>query len=47
MIQAFVWNVGTCRPDAKRETPVGSPHERESTDAGHRGGAVRSSDEGS
>jgi len=26
---------------------VGSPHERESTDAGHRGGAARSSDEGS
>lgn len=40
-------NVGTCRPDAKGEMQVGSPHERESTDAGHRGGAARSSDEGS
>jgi hypothetical protein len=43
LIQAFVWNLGTCRPDVKGETQVGGPHERESTDAGHRGGAARSS----
>jgi hypothetical protein len=39
--QAFVWNVGTCRSDAKRETQVGSTHEGESTDAGHGGGPTR------
>ena len=38
-----MWNVGTCRPDAKGETQVGSTHEGESTDAGHRGGPTRSS----
>ena len=43
--QALVWNVGTCRPDAKGETQVGSTHEGESTDAGHRGGPTRTSDE--
>jgi len=43
LIQALVWNVGTCRPDAKGETQVGSTHEGESTDAGHRGGPTRSS----
>ena len=47
LIQAFVWNVGTCRPDAKGETQMGGPHKGESTDAGHRGGAVRSREEGS
>ena len=36
-------NVGTCRPDAKGETQVGSTHEGESIDAGHRGGPTRSS----
>jgi hypothetical protein len=45
--QALAWNVGTCRPDAKGEVQVGSPHEDESTDAGHRGGATRSRAEGS
>ena len=41
--QALVGNVGTCRPDAKGETQVGSTHEGESTDAGHRGGPTRTS----
>ena len=44
--QAFMWNMGTCRPDVKGEIQVGSPHKDESTDAGHRGGATRSSVEG-
>ena len=44
--RALVRNVGTC-PDAKGEVQMGGPHEDESTDAGHRGGAARSSDEGS
>ena len=43
--QALVWNVGTCRPDDKGETQVRGPHEGESTEAGHRGGITRSSDE--
>ena len=38
-------NVGTCRPDAKGNGRVGSPHEHQSTEAGHRGGVTRSSDE--
>ena len=45
-IQALVWNVGTCRSDAKGEVRVGGPHKDESTDAERRGGAVRSRDEG-
>ena len=45
--QALVWNVGTCRPDAKGDVQVGGPHKDQSTDAGHRGGAARSRDEGS
>ena len=44
---ALAWNVGTCRPDAKGEVQMGGPHEDESTEAGHRGGAARSSDEAS
>jgi hypothetical protein len=47
LIQALVRNVGTCRPDDKGETQVRGPHEGESTDAGHRDGAVRSREEGS
>jgi len=39
-------NVGTCRPDAKGRTQAGSPCKGASTDAGHRGGATRSSGEG-
>ena len=45
--RALARNVGTCRLDAKGEVQMGGPHEDESTDAGHRGGAARSSDEGS
>jgi len=45
--QAFVWNAGTCRSDVKGETQVGGPYEGESTNAENRGGATRSSDEGS
>jgi hypothetical protein len=44
--QAAVWNAGTCRPDVKGETQMGGPHEGENTEAGHRGGAIRSSVEG-
>ena len=44
--QAFMWNAGTCRPDAKGEIQIGGPYEDESTDAGHGGGATRSSGEG-
>jgi len=45
--QALLRNVRTCRPDVKGEIQVGNPHEDESTDAGHRGGATCSRDEGS
>ncbi len=44
--QALSRNVGTCRPDVKGEDQVGNPREILSTDAGHRGRTVRSSDEG-
>ena len=44
---AFVRNVGTCRSDAKGEVQVGGPHEDESTEAGHRGGATCSRAESS
>jgi group II intron reverse transcriptase/maturase len=44
--QALVRNMRTCRPDVKGETDVVLPH-RKSTDAGHRGGPSRSSDEAS
>jgi hypothetical protein len=44
--QAFVCNLGTCRSDVKGETQ--EPKLKcESTNAEHRGGADRSSDEGS
>ena len=43
LIQALVWNVGTCRPDVKGESQVRGPHKGESTDAGHRGGPTHSS----
>lgn len=43
--QASVRNVGTCRPDAKERARAGSPCKGASTNAGHRGGATRSSDE--
>ena len=44
--QAFVWNAGTCRYDVKGKTQAGGPCEGEITEAGHRGGAARSSGEG-
>ena len=44
--QAFARNVGTCRPDAKGASQAGGPREDRSTEAGHRGGAARNSDEG-
>jgi hypothetical protein len=47
LIQARVRNAGTCRPDAKGEAQAGSPRKRQSTDAGHRGGAAHSRVEGS
>jgi hypothetical protein len=37
LIQALVWNAGTCCPDAKGETQVRGPHKGESTDAGTQG----------
>jgi len=37
-------NVGTCRPDANGEAQVDTPR-GESTDAGHRGGTIRSSND--
>jgi hypothetical protein len=45
-VQACVWNLRTCRSDAKGEIQVGSPHEGERTEAEHRGGATRSREEG-
>ena len=45
--QALLWNAGTCRPDVKGEAQAGEPRKGESTDAGHRDGAVSSRDEGS
>ena len=45
--QALLWNAGTCRPDVKGDVQAGDPRKGKSTDAGHRGGAVRSRDEGS
>ena len=45
--QALVWNVRTCRSDAKGEVASGQNREDESTAAEHRDGAARSRDEGS
>lgn len=44
--QALSRNVGTCRLDAKGASRAGDPRQALSTDAGHRGRAVRSRDEG-
>jgi hypothetical protein len=44
--QASIRNTGTCRPDGKGEIQAVSRREDLSTDAGHRGGGVRSRDEG-
>jgi len=38
---------GNLCPDAKGEIQMGGPHKDESTEAGRRGGATRSRDEGS
>ena len=46
-MEALVWNVGTCRPDAKGDAQAGSSRERLSTEAGHRGGVAHSRIEGS
>jgi hypothetical protein len=46
LIQALVGNVGTCRPDVKGEAQADGLRKGQRTDAGHRGGAVRSRDEG-
>ena len=46
-IQAWMRNVGTCRPDAKGDAQAGRPRKRLSTEAGHRGGATHSRNEGS
>jgi hypothetical protein len=43
--QASVRNTGTCRPDVKGETQAVSRRKGQSTDAGHRGGDVRSREE--
>jgi len=42
--QALIRNMGTCHPDAKGEVRALTPRD-ESTDAGYRGGLLRSSDE--
>ena len=44
--QASMRNVGTCRRDAKGDAQAGDPCKSQSTDARHRGGVVRSRDEG-
>jgi hypothetical protein len=44
LIQALVWNVGTCVV-MLREPSKWKPHKRVSTKAKHRGGLTRSSDE--
>jgi len=43
--QALVWNVRTCRSDAKGDVQAEN-RKGQSTDAGHRGGAARSRVEG-
>jgi len=44
--QASIRNTGTCHPDGKGATQAVSHREGLSTDAGYRGGDVRSRDEG-
>ena len=46
VLWASVWNVGTGRSAAKGEAQVGSPHKSKSTETEHRGGGVRSREEG-
>lgn len=45
LFQALAGNVGTCRFDVKGEIRRSSPPKEKSTDAKHRGGAARSSNE--
>lgn len=45
--QALMRNLRTCRRDAKGESQVSGPCEAERTDARHRGGATRSSEDDS
>lgn len=45
LFEARARNIGTCRFDAKGEVNIGEPEEHKSTDARHRGGDSRSSDE--
>ena len=44
--QASIRNTGTCRPDAKGATQTARSRKGLSTEAGHRGGDVRSREEG-
>jgi hypothetical protein len=44
LMQAFVWNTGTCRHDDKGNRQVDKTT-RENTNAWHRGGITRSSEE--
>ena len=44
VIQALIWNMRTCRSDDKGEAQVETPQGK-STDAEHRDGLARSSDE--
>lgn len=44
--QALSWNVGTCRFDGKGASRAGDPRQALSTEARHRGRAVRSREEG-
>jgi len=46
-VQALQWNVGTCRVDVKREMQVDGLYKHASSNAAHRGGVARSSDEAS
>ncbi len=45
LIQAFIWNVGSCCSDVKGEIQV-EAHKNESTNAERSGGLSRSSCEG-
>jgi len=44
-IWALIWNVGTCRDNAKGAYQAGSTRKILSTNVSHRGGSPRSSDE--
>jgi hypothetical protein len=45
LVQALMRNVGTCVSMRREKSKWERPHKDESTDAGHRGGVVRSSEE--